>query len=168
MPIMYKGLSLRCSPGWGNTSLCCDAVRGEGAEREQWLLLHSPPDFNHSLCYPQSNCALWCWFPSGWACACSRPLWVSLNLSCEAGSLSCCRPNPQGRFQSEVWGFISPSWSPGLRSGLLLCPSFVRPVYLWANVVPQGATCHSACPTLRHSESGPLGLSAQMWGRRVC
>ena len=26
----------------------------------------------------------------------------------------------------------------------------------------------SACPVLRHSESGPLGLSAQMWGRRVC
>ena len=24
----------------------------------------------------------------------------------------------------------------------------VRPVYLWANVVPQGATRHSACPTL--------------------
>ena len=31
-----------------------------------------------------------------------------------------------------------------------------------------GATRCSACPTLRHSESGPLGLSAQMWGRRVC
>ena len=44
----------------------------------------------------------------------------------------------------------------------------VHQVYLWANVVPQGATRHSACPTLRHSESGPLGLSVQMWGRRVC
>ena len=29
------------------------------------------------------------------------------------------------------------------------------------------ASC-SACPFLRHSESGPLGLSARMWGRRVC
>ena len=36
----------------------------------------------------------------------------------------------------------------------------VPPVYLWANVVPQGAT--------RHSESSALGLSVQMWGRRVC
>ena len=30
------------------------------------------------------------------------------------------------------------------------------------------ATCHTACPVLRHSVSGPLGLFAQMWGRRVC
>ena len=44
----------------------------------------------------------------------------------------------------------------------------VRPVYLWANVVLQGATRCSACPVLRHSESGPLGLSVQMWGHRVC
>ena len=27
---------------------------------------------------------------------------LSNNLSCEAGSLSCCRPNPQGRFQSGL------------------------------------------------------------------
>ena len=46
------------------------------------------------------------------------------NLSCEAGSLSCCRPNPHGRFQSEVSGFIYRSWSPGLR-GLLRSPPFV-------------------------------------------
>ena len=44
----------------------------------------------------------------------------------------------------------------------------VGPVYLCANVVPRGATRCSACPVLRHSESGPLGLSVQMWGRRVC
>ena len=41
-------------------------------------------------------------------------------------------------------------------------------VYLWANVGPCGATPCSACPVLHHSESGPLGLSAGMWGRRVC
>ena len=44
----------------------------------------------------------------------------------------------------------------------------VCPVYLWANVVPRGATHCSACPVLRHSESGPLGLSVEMWGCRVC
>ena len=42
------------------------------------------------------------------------------------------------------------------------------PVYLCASVGPRGATHCSAGPVLRHSESGPLGLSAQMWGRRVC
>ena len=40
----------------------------------------------------------------------------------------------------------------------------VRPVYLWANVVPRGATRCSACPVLRHSESGPLGLSVRECG----
>ena len=35
----------------------------------------------------------------------------------------------------------------------------VCPVYLCANVEPRGATHCSACPTLRHSESGPLGSS---------
>ena len=44
----------------------------------------------------------------------------------------------------------------------------VCPVYLCMNVGPWGATRHSACPVLRHSESGPLGLSVQMCGRRVC
>ena len=42
--------------------------------------------------------------------------------------------------------------------GLLCSPSFVR-VYLCANVGPQSATRHTACPILCHSESGPLGLS---------
>ena len=32
--------------------LCCDAVRGGGAEWEQWRLPHSPPDFNLSLPIP--------------------------------------------------------------------------------------------------------------------
>ena len=47
---------------------------------------------------------------------------LSKELSCEAGSLSCCCPNPHGCFQSEVWGFISPHWSPGLHS-LLRSPA---------------------------------------------
>ena len=44
----------------------------------------------------------------------------------------------------------------------------VCPVYLCVNVGLPGATRRSACPVLRHSESGPLSLSARMWGRRVC
>ena len=40
----------------------------------------------------------------------------------------------------------------------------VCPVYLFANVGPRGATCRSACPVLRHSESGPLGLSVRECG----
>ena len=40
----------------------------------------------------------------------------------------------------------------------------VYPVYLCENVGPQGATRCSACPVLRHSESGPLGLSVRECG----
>ena len=45
--------------------------------------------------------------------------------------------------------------------GCVVCfapPPFI-PVYLCMNVGPRSATCRSACPTLCHSESGPLGLS---------
>ena len=44
--------------------------------------------------------------------------------------------------------------------GLLSSPLFV-PVYLCVNVGPRGATHCSACPVLRHSKSGPLGLSVR-------
>ena len=41
---------------------------------------------------------------------------LSKELFCEAGSFSCCHLNPHRCFQSEVWGFISLHWSPGLCS----------------------------------------------------
>ena len=59
----------------------------------------------------------------------------NLSNSREAGSLSCCCPNPQGLFQSEVCGFISLRWSPGLL-GLLRSP----PLVPFASVGPWGPT----------------------------
>ena len=73
----------------------------------------------------------WCCFLSGWACARSRPLWAN-ELSCEAGSFSHCHLNPHRCFQSVVWGFISPCWSPGL-CGLSHHQLFL-PVYPHTNV----------------------------------
>ena len=60
-------------------------------------------DFNLSLCYPQSNWAPLVLVPE-WVGLCTphAPVGLSNDLSCEAGSLSCCRPNPHRRFQSEV------------------------------------------------------------------
>ena len=81
---------------------------------------------------------------------------LSKDLSCEAGSLSCCRPIPHRYFHSGLRLYFPLHWSPGLRG--LLCAQFL-PVYLCANVGPRGATRSSASPVLRHSESGPLGLS---------
>ena len=53
--------------------------------------------------YPQSNWAPLVLVPK-WVGLCTpqAPVGLSNDLSCEAGSLSCCRPNPHGHFQSEV------------------------------------------------------------------
>ena len=75
-------------------------------------------------------------------------------------------PQPPGVFSIRGLRLYFPELEPWVaRSASLLA---FRPVYLCANVGLRGATRHSACPVLRHSESGPLGLSARMWGRRVC
>ena len=91
---------------------------------------------------------------------------LSNDLSCEAGSLSCCRPNPHRCFHSDrglrlYFAAVEPwvTWSASLPA--------VPPVYLWANVGPWCATRHSACPVLHHSESGPLGLFCANVGPQV-
>ena len=102
---------------------------------------------------------LWCWFPSGWACAHSRPLWFSPTTSpVRLGVSPAAAPTPMGVFNQRFEALFPPCWSPGLQ-GLLSSPPFIL-VYLCASVGPRGATHCSACPVLRHSESGPLGLSA--------
>ena len=91
---------------------------------------------------------------------------LSNNLSCEAGSLSCCCPNPHRRFQSEVWGFISLRWSPGLR-GLLRSLPFVWFIYarMWGRrVLPTtlralfSATLSLALLVYLCANVGPQGL----------
>ena len=97
---------------------------------------------------------------------------LSNELSCEAGRFSCFCLNPHRSFQSEVWGFISPRWSPGL--GGLRCSLLFIPVYLCANVGPQGATLCSACPfsaTLSPALSVYLrecGAAGSALGRTAC
>ena len=88
---------------------------------------------------------------------------LSNNLAWE----SLLPPQPPGALSIRGLRLYFPELEPWVAQWSASLPA-VRPVYLWANVVPQGATRHSACPTLRHSESRPLGLSVQMWGRRVC
>ena len=165
----FKGRSLRCSPGRGNAGRC--AVRGGGAEREQWRSLHSPPDFNLSLCYPQSNWAPLVLVPE-WVGSCTpqAPV-VSPTTSLVRLGVSPAAPTPTGIFSQRFEAPFPRAGALGCTVCFVACPASlpaVCPVYLWANVVPRGATRCSACPALRHSESGPLGLSAQMWCRRVC
>ena len=45
---------------------------------------------------------LWCWFPSGWACAHSRPLWVSPTTSpVRLGVCPAAAPTPTGIFNQK-------------------------------------------------------------------
>ena len=119
----------------------------------------------HSDTHNQTG-PLWCWFLSGWACAHSRPLWVSPTTSpVRLGVSPVAAPTPMGVFNQRFEALF-----PGAGAlGCAVCflPT-ICPVYLCANVGPRGATHCSACPALCHSESGPLGLSVQMWGCRVC
>ena len=87
-------------------------------------------------------------------CTAQAPVGLSNDLSCEAGSLSCCCPNPHGHFQSEVCLSCAVCFTPHRLSGLSVCECGAV----------GSATHRSACPVLRHSESGPLGLSVRKCG----
>ena len=80
------------------------------------------------------------------------PVGLSKELSCEAGSFSCCHLNPHRCFQSVVWGFTSPSWNSGLGG---LSPG--QP----AAALPAG--CSFAHPTPQSTTSLGLPASALPW-----
>ena len=91
---------------------------------------------------------------------------LSNDLSCEAGSLSCCRPNLHGCSQSEARGFISPPWRPGVH-GLLCFLPFVQfiCVQMWGHGVlpaalpaPFSATLSPALSVYLCVNVGPQGL----------
>ena len=140
--------------------LCCDAVCGGGAEREQQHLLHSA-GFQSLTPLPTIKLG-----PSG---ADSRVRGLVHTLG-PCGSLQqplpwgweslLLLPQPPRALSIRGLRLYFPELEPWVAQSASL-PA-VRPVYLCANVGPRGATHCSACPALRHSESGPLGLSAQM------
>ena len=100
-------------------------------------LLHSPPDYSHSFCYPQSNGPLWCWFLSGWACAHTRPPWVPRMTSpMRLGVSPATPPTPTGIFNQRF-------------EALFPCT---------------GALGYAVCFAPRHSS---WFICARMWGRGV-
>ena len=127
-----KGRSLRCSPGWGNAVGCAvrlymgEGLRGSNGTR---ATLHRTPNF-HSATHNQTG-PLWCWFPSGWACACPRPLWVSpTTSSVRLGVSPAATPTPTGAFNQRFEALFP-------QAGALGYVVFV-PVYLCVSVGPQG------------------------------
>ena len=79
---------------------------------------------------------------------------LSNDLSCEAGSLSCCLPNPHRRFQSEVCLGCTVCFTPRHLSGLSVHEC-------GAAGSASGQTACPLCPTLhqslsRHGNVSPL------------
>ena len=146
---------LRCEAVWG------EGPRGSNGSRST---LHQISIF-HSATHNQIG-PLWCWFLSGWACAHSRPLWVSPATSpVRLGVSPAAAPTPTGAFnqRSEAlfsrtgalgyavcfaprrssWFICAQVWGHGVLPSTLPAPfsttlSLALSVYLCANVGPQG------------------------------
>ena len=138
----------------------------------------------HSATHNQTG-PLWFWFPSGWACAHSRPLWVSPTTSpVRLGVSPAAAPTPMGVFTQRFEALFPRAgvlgcevcFAPRRSSGLsmrecgavgcypLLCLPRSPPllsltllVYLCANVGPQGLLVLGLpAPFVPHSSSlGP-------------
>ena len=96
-----------------------------------------------------------CWFPSGWACACPRPLWVFLTTSpVRLGVSPAAAPTPTGVF-NQTFEALFP------RAGALGCAVCFGPRRFSAFSVREcgvagSASGQTACPfrpTLRQSRS---------------
>ena len=98
-----KGRSLRCSSGRGNAGCCAVMLYvGEGprgSNGAHFTLLRI--SIFHSSTQNQTG-PLWYWFPSGWACSHSRPLWVSPTTSpMRLGVSPAAAPTPTGVFNQR-------------------------------------------------------------------
>ena len=137
----------------------------------------------HSDTHNQTG-PLWCWFPSGWACAHSRPLWASPTTSpVWLGVSPAAAPTPRGAFNQRFEALFPRAgalgyavcFAPRQSSGFsmrkcgaagcspLLClphspPHQVRPSrFICVNVGPQGLlVLWLPAPFVPHSASlGP-------------
>ena len=98
--------SLRYSPGQGNArwSLRCDAIcggrgclRGSNGACSAFCRFSVTPSATHNQIGP-----FWCCFPRGWACARSRPLWVSpTNSPMRLGVSPAAASTPMGVFHQR-------------------------------------------------------------------
>ena len=173
-------------PGRGNASCCAVMLYvGEGPRGSNGAssALHQI-SILHSATHNQTG-PLWCWFPSGWACACPRPLWVFLTTSpVRLGVSPAAAPTPTGVFNQRFealfpragalgcavcyaphrssWFICARMWGRGVLPLALPAPfsatlSPALSVYLCANVGSQGLLVVGLpAPLVPHSTSlGP-------------
>ena len=140
--------------GQGNAGCCAvtlyvgEGPRGSNGAHSTLQRISVTPCATHNQIGP-----LWCWFPSGWACACPRPLWVSPTTSpVRLGVSPAATPTPTGVFTPRFEALF-----PGAGAlGCMICfapPPFL-PVYLCTNVGPQGLlVVRLPAPFVPHSAS---------------
>ena len=106
---------------------------------------------SHSATHNQTG-PLWCWFLSGWACAHSRPLWVSPKTSpVRLGVSPAAAPTPTGVFNQRFEALFP-------CTGALGCAVCFAPRHLSGLSVREcGAAGSAPAPLVPHSAS--LGLA---------
>ena len=119
--------------GRGNAGRCTvmlylrDGPRGSNGACSTLHQISATPSATHNQIGP-----LWCWFPSGWACAHSRPLWVSPTTSpVRLGVSPAASTTPMGVFNQRFEALFP-------CAGALSYSVCFVPVYLCARVGPQG------------------------------
>ena len=109
------GGALGIRQGGQPTLLCCGAVCEGGVREGTRLLARLLPHFLSLPLLPTSGLCLFRFrFPGGWACICSRTLWVSLTDSAVRLGVSPAAATPTRFYSQRFWGFISPHWNPRL------------------------------------------------------
>ena len=158
-----KGRSFRCLAGRSNTGCCAvtlymgEGPGGSNGARSTLCRISVTPSATHNQIGP-----LWCWFPSGWACACLRSLWVSPTTSpVRLGVSPAAAPTPTGVFNQRFEALFPHAGALGysdcfapLRSSWFICAR------VWGHGVLPAALPALFCAT----ESGPLGLSVSECG----
>ena len=132
-------------------TLCVgEGPRGSNGARST---LHRTSIF-HSATHNQTG-PLWCWFRSGWACAHSRPLWVSpMTSPVKLGVSPAATPTPTGVFTQRFEALFRCAGALGyvVHFTPAICPS-LSVHKCGAAGSASGQTACPVYPTLRQSQS---------------
>ena len=120
----------------------------------------------HSATHNQTR-PLWCWFPSKWACAHSRPLWVSPTTSpVRLGVSPAATPTPTGTFNQRFEALFpctgalgyAVCFAPRRLSRFICARVWGRRVLPAALPAPFSATLSPALSVYLCANVGPQGL----------
>ena len=159
-------------PGRGNAGRCAvtlyvgEGPRGSNGARSTLHRISATPSATHNQIGP-----LWCWFPSGWACACPRPLWFSPTISpVRLGVSPAAAPTPTSSFIQRFEALFPRAGALGYAVCFSPhCSSWSICVRVWGlGVLPAalpaplstGLQCFTPLPTIKLGPSGagsPVG-----------